>query len=65
MTGDAATALPLVLVLALACLLILRSGEVRWWVGLLFFLFGFYAGATPVGEEISGAVRWLVERIAG
>ena len=58
-------ALPLVAVLGLVGWFIVRSGEVRWWVAVLFVLFGFYLSVTVPGRVVHDAVRWFVGLFTG
>ncbi|WNI31376.1 hypothetical protein [Streptomyces sp. ITFR-6] len=60
MTED--SALPLMLVFALASVLLVRSREVAWWHALLIFLFGIYTALTPIVFTVTGLVNWLLQR---
>ncbi|MBL1096192.1 hypothetical protein [Streptomyces coffeae] len=53
-------ALPLVLLFGLATVLLVRSGEVRWWIAVVIGLFGMYLGQTPVIFTADGLVNWLL-----
>lgn len=58
-----AAALPLVFVFGLVTVLIVRSGEVPWWMAVLIGLFGFYLGQTAANFMISDLVSWVLSRL--
>ncbi|WP_431776530.1 hypothetical protein [Streptomyces cucumeris] len=52
-------ALPLAIIFGSFCVLIVRSREVVWWVGSLFFCFGFVMASTTPGLTINDFLQWL------
>jgi hypothetical protein len=57
-----ATAIPMLAVFGIAAFLLIRSREVNWWVGAVFFLFGILVGATPYVFTIVGLLNWFAAR---
>lgn len=55
-----AQAMPIAIAVGLLCILILRSREVTWWVGGLFFLWGFTMASTTPGLTITDFLQWAV-----
>ena len=58
-------ALPFVVLLMIAVVLLVRSREVRPWVAVVLLLCGMYLGSTSVRDPIVSAVNWLVDRLLG
>ncbi len=52
-------AIPLAIVLGILCIMVVRSREVVWWVGALFFLWGFTMASTTPGLTIANFLEWL------
>lgn len=59
--GEAA-ALPLVLALGFATVLLVRSRAVRWWEAVVVGLFGFYLALTPAVFMVTDLVQWITAR---
>ncbi|QKV94716.1 hypothetical protein HUT19_25640 [Streptomyces sp. NA02950] len=52
-------ALPLAIIFGSFCVLVVRSREVVWWVGSLFFAFGFVMASTTPGLTINDFLMWV------
>ncbi|MFI7100165.1 hypothetical protein ACIBK8_12485 [Streptomyces sp. NPDC050161] len=51
----------LVTLMAVITVMLVRSGEVKWWQATCIGLMSFYLAMTPIGY----AVIWIVNGIAG
>ncbi|WFB09607.1 hypothetical protein LRS74_23085 [Streptomyces sp. LX-29] len=58
-------AFPLMVVMAVVCVLLVRSRELTWWMGAAFFLWGFTAASTGPAEVITDFIEWGKNLILG
>jgi quinol-cytochrome oxidoreductase complex cytochrome b subunit len=60
-----AQAMPLMFTAVIICVLIIRSREVPWWIGAIFFLAGFFTAYTAAGLYLENLVIWTQGVMAG